>query len=449
MPSPNEDLSSGSVFYYERYLPNGVQGPYSQGFRETLRRTRTTTSVQTPNFKKLKRRLLPINPYSKTVRVFSDAKSEGRLPFYRKSDNYNEYYRYDVNVGLFGKGPDNVSPADDPSQRAILKLLEDLSSTKVNTLVAAAEVNKTAAHVAKTATRIYNAIRAIKHGDYKELTRSLGITEPPARRKRFNKRYREMWDLGPQDPKKRIPRGSRPVYPDQTRASKFLGETWLEYSYGWKPLLKDVYDHAKALAELSIERLNVTRFAKAGAYTQSKKTVYDSPSGFTYLSLTRSSEDKRWVEFGVRYSIQNGQLNTFTQLGIDNPMEVAWELVPFSFVADWFLPIGSFLRSLTATSGLVFHDGYKSERRFLRVENIMQSNGHFSGTADGSGNGREGPWSGGPFTQTLEELTISRSRLLEFMKPIVPEFRNPFGKGADYGLTKATSAVALLQSLFL
>lgn len=35
-----------------------------------------------------------------------------------------------------------------------------------------------------------------------------------------------------------------------------------------------------------------------------------------------------------------------------NPLEIAWELVPFSFVIDWFIPIGDWLGSLDALKGV-------------------------------------------------------------------------------------------------
>jgi hypothetical protein len=31
--------------------------------------------------------------------------------------------------------------------------------------------------------------------------------------------------------------------------------------------------------------------------------------------------------------------------GLKDPLSVAWELLPYSFVADWFIPIGDFLQA--------------------------------------------------------------------------------------------------------
>jgi hypothetical protein len=38
-------------------------------------------------------------------------------------------------------------------------------------------------------------------------------------------------------------------------------------------------------------------------------------------------------------------------LGIFNPLLIGWELVPFSFVVDWFIPVGSYLEGIDALLG--------------------------------------------------------------------------------------------------
>jgi hypothetical protein len=50
-------------------------------------------------------------------------------------------------------------------------------------------------------------------------------------------------------------------------------------------------------------------------------------------------------------------LKTASELGLTNPVEVLWELVPFSFVIDWALPIGSFISQFDASLGWTFVDG--------------------------------------------------------------------------------------------
>jgi hypothetical protein len=39
-------------------------------------------------------------------------------------------------------------------------------------------------------------------------------------------------------------------------------------------------------------------------------------------------------------------------LGLTDPFQVLWEITPFSFVFDWFLPVGAFLENLAVIPSL-------------------------------------------------------------------------------------------------
>jgi hypothetical protein len=53
----------------------------------------------------------------------------------------------------------------------------------------------------------------------------------------------------------------------------------------------------------------------------------------------------------ARYKISDPTMKTVTQFGISNPLLLAWELIPYSFVIDWMFPVGNFLSSLDALNG--------------------------------------------------------------------------------------------------
>jgi hypothetical protein len=62
------------------------------------------------------------------------------------------------------------------------------------------------------------------------------------------------------------------------------------------------------------------------------------------------------------YKMDNPLLAQAANLGLTNPAALAWELVPFSFVADWFVPVGDYLNCLDAALGYSFLGGSKTER---------------------------------------------------------------------------------------
>lgn len=131
----------------------------------------------------------------------------------------------------------------------------------------------------------------------------------------------------------------------RTRLKK-AADTWLEYHFGWEPLLGDIYTACKiSQADFPVGR---TR-AKA-----EEEVVTSLRAGNNYdANVGRVS-----VLLQGDYTVENPDKYLLNQLGIINPVGLAWELVPFSFVVDWFVPIGQFFGSLTDFYGI------KREREF-------------------------------------------------------------------------------------
>jgi hypothetical protein len=120
---------------------------------------------------------------------------------------------------------------------------------------------------------------------------------------------------------------------------------WLEYRYAWRPLVHDVQDAVQAL-ETSFDRMSV----KSGGATvnqnlsASKTTIIAIPGGSASVSdLLSGSRTYR----GKAYAKPDGNRVT---VGFD-PLVTAWELIPYSFVVDWFLHVGGWIQSVSPFSG--------------------------------------------------------------------------------------------------
>jgi len=139
---------------------------------------------------------------------------------------------------------------------------------------------------------------------------------------------------------------------------KDAANLWLLYHFGWDPLVKDIFNAVEILQSAYPAKLCVGR---GGAFTDYKQaggagTKYDIP------------------EYLVRYLIQayarvdNPNLNRATQLGVINPATIAWQLTPFSFVVDWFIPVEQFLESWSDFLGITFEDAFYTRSAYARGE---------------------------------------------------------------------------------
>lgn len=62
------------------------------------------------------------------------------------------------------------------------------------------------------------------------------------------------------------------------------------------------------------------------------------------------------------YRLHDPKVALFSSLGLINPASIAWEVMRYSFVVDWFLPIGPWLNSWTADAGWSFLSGTRSTK---------------------------------------------------------------------------------------
>lgn len=128
--------------------------------------------------------------------------------------------------------------------------------------------------------------------------------------------------------------------PKSKTTSKMLADNWLELQYGWLPLLKDVEAGAQMLAH----HLNVP-WRKSFRVSLRKETSSTRISQVGYLpsqQATGTATKSHRLSIIARVE-EKGSIPQL--LGLTAPELVAWELVPYSFVADWFIPIGDWLKA--------------------------------------------------------------------------------------------------------
>lgn len=147
---------------------------------------------------------------------------------------------------------------------------------------------------------------------------------------------------------KRLPNRSDP---------KKAADLWLEWHFGWEPLAKDIYAAANIL-QAPVPQLIVVRVFQPKYGSPAEPPEIQNWVGYPSWAFHDDLTAKVTFQMGCKVRVSNPNLWKANQLGLVNPAAVAWELVPFSFVVDWFIPVGRFLDSWNDFLGLDVTEPY-------------------------------------------------------------------------------------------
>ena len=181
------------------------------------------------------------------------------------------------------------------------RLVDAIRGHSFNLAVNAAQSRQLVDMVVTNLGKLGRAISALRHGDFSSAARQLGAR----------------------------PRGTRLVPSD-------ISGRWLELQYGWLPSLSDAFAAAEAYEKL-------TKFERTSTVVSSAKEVFTvQASANSFLISTLELWKQR-----ISYTYELSEvLSAPRSLGLQDPLSVAWELIPYSFVVDWFIPIGTYLDNL-------------------------------------------------------------------------------------------------------
>ncbi len=232
-----------------------------------------------------------------------------------------------------------LSVPNDVVNRAILQARLNLKDQKVNLSQAFVERRQVVNLVTDTARRLASAVKDLKRG---KLPKSLGKLK------------------------------------SVSKSLKTAGQMWLELQYGWKPLLMDNKGAMEALVDSDMK--DTARYGANVHGRASDVTDYvDDRDGFFidggcpchyYCNVnTRYS-----AKVNLSYVMDSAPLVQAAALGLTNPLELAWEELPYSFVADWFYPIGNYLRALDAEVGWTFRAGSIGEVVDSKARMVLSPN---------------------------------------------------------------------------
>lgn len=203
--------------------------------------------------------------------------------------------------------------------------------------------------------------------------------------------------------------------------SKDLGNQFLEFHFGWVPLVQDI---GSALSVLSYTRFGERRLTAKSVIDTFDREVIKDHDQWTEYSTVNSWMNTFRCHMGVTVRIINPNLHLANQLGLINPYAIAWEAVPFSFVADWFGNVGQLLAACSDFASYSIENAYTTSSTEITLDRVDV---HTSPIPSLNG---EGKCHG-------HRLKIGRDNGIRFPKL---KFRIP----PNLSITRAATAISLL-----
>lgn len=220
----------------------------------------------------------------------------------------------------------------------LAKLLTKVKSHSFNVGVSLAEVDKFSSGVVSTIQTLGFGVLDLSRGDFSAFARRFG-TKPPERYA-----WRKLSHLD-------------------------VSGRFLEMRYAWQPAIADTYEAAKAFEAIS----NGPRQKVYKASRKRKRNIFGDAS-FGRIPGVRT------VKRTYTYEAYE-ELSVWRQMGLGNPASILWERLPYSFVLDWFIPIGTYLELIGQVPYL--------KGRFMRTDSWQEI---YAGVIQPNADGKFGGW---------------------------------------------------------
>lgn len=137
-----------------------------------------------------------------------------------------------------------------------------------------------------------------------------------------------------------------------------ISDAYLQTVFGTLPLISDTIEAVKAFGS--------TRRSSRVYATHSVKRNYDSSASPSVYSAWGGYEETQKIMYEM-----SERMSFARELGLTNPAAVLWELFPWSFLFDYFLPIGTYLDNLAVIPNLEGRFIHTRKRTFKSVTGAM------------------------------------------------------------------------------
>jgi hypothetical protein len=226
--------------------------------------------------------------------------------------------------------PEFASTIESLKSQAVTSAHAKANSVEISMLMVAGEGRKTVASLASIFGRAIRIFKAVKTADIRYLKRQISLIE--------------------------------------------LRDRYMEARYALRPMVYDVKGLIAALgasAESTGEKTRVTARSKVQNQYDKEDVIDVYPSGqLMKLSVKRKSTVLTEIRAGVLTDVVASYVEIW---GLANFAETAWELIPLSFIADWFFNIGKTIAAWTPNYGIRELASWSVTKHVVLLENSLVS----------------------------------------------------------------------------
>jgi hypothetical protein len=221
------------------------------------------------------------------------------------------------------------------------------------------------------------------------------------------------------------------LWKDQTNLARSAGKDYLNYEFGWAPLVRDIRDFAKTVSQVnelvqSFERQSGRRLRRRVSMgTSSSIGVPTERTGGTfpisvmfqngYNHTSSYTRGRTWFSGAFKYYLPESGLGRYTTLaqklfGVKLTPELLWNLAPWTWAVDWFANVGDILENISylGSDACVLEWGYMmNSRDIVTVSNTTT----FGGVGANGKPYHSGVRAGEKYTFSTVETTSFKTRV--------------------------------------
>lgn len=152
-----------------------------------------------------------------------------------------------------------------------------------------------------------------------------------------------------------------------------LSNEYLSVRYGWRPLFNDMFSILKLVETYNDKTKTRIRARSGNPMSVSNDTaINESEFEFYLRTVERNTKTEISVNAHVVADIEVPKLQF-------NLIQTGWEVIPLSFVIDWFVTVG---KSISAASFLMHQSQYVASYGY-KIKQSITENQYISGTKSG------------------------------------------------------------------